>query len=67
MVKPTEKLIPLSQAAHKFGLQPETVRKKIVAGQIHGAERIQGRWYFTESSLHQAIQTLRGGAANEKS
>lgn len=66
MHKISEKLIPLSRAAHKFGQQPDTVRKKIIAGKIQGAERINGRWYFTEISLHKAIQKLRGGAVNEQ-
>jgi len=56
----TEKLIPLSKAAPKFGLQPDTIRKKIVAGEITGAEKINGRWYFTESNLNKAIQNFRG-------
>ncbi|BBP45119.1 hypothetical protein THMIRHAS_04920 [Thiosulfatimonas sediminis] len=62
----SEKLIPLSKAAQKFGQQPETVRKKIIAGQIKGAERINGRWYFTEISLCNAIQNLRGGADDDQ-
>ena len=64
MYQISEKLIPLSKAAQKFGLQPETIRKKIIAGKIRGAERINNRWYFTELSLHEAIQNLRRGVDN---
>ena len=62
----TPKLIPLSKASQKFGLQADTIRKKIVAGEITGAEKINGRWYFSEGNLNKAIQKFRG-AGHERS
>lgn len=63
---PKEKIIPLSQAAQRFGLQHDTVRKKIIACEITGAFRIKNRWYFTEESLNKAVSKYRWNQTEEQ-
>ncbi len=57
-------LVPLSEAARRLGVDPDTLKRRIVRGELC-AVRVLGRWRIPESVVRSFVEEHDGGKAEE--